>query len=313
MGSYILRRLLLSIPVILTVACFVFVLLQIAPGDPAEILTGGDATPEDIARLSQAMGLDRPVPLRFAFWIWALAHGDLGISFFTKLPVSEMIGQRIAPTFTLMVMTLILSVLIAIPAGALAAWRHDRWSDHLVMALAVLSFSVPPFAVGYLLSWFFGLQLKWLPVQGYIPFVSGFWLSIKSLILPAVALSFVFVALIARITRATLIETLSQDYIRSARAKGVPNRTILFKHALKNAAIPILTVIGSGVALLVSGAVIIETVFAIPGLGRLTVDAILRRDYPVIQGVVLLFSFLYIAVNLLVDVLYRAFDPRIKY
>lgn len=303
----------LSIPVMLTVACFVFLLLQIAPGGPAEILTGGEATPEEIARLSQEMGIDRPVPIRFVVWIWSIAHGDLGTSFFTRLPVSQMIGQRIAPTFTLMVMTLILSVSLAIPAGALAAWRHDRWNDRLVMALAVLCFSVPPFAVGYLLSWFFGLHLRWLPVQGYVPFGNGLWPSIKSLILPAVALSCVFVALIARITRATIIETLAQDYIRSARAKGVPNRAILFKHALKNAAIPILTVIGSGVALLVSGAVIIETVFAIPGLGRLTVDAILRRDYPVIQGVVLLFSFLYIAVNLLIDVLYRAFDPRIKY
>jgi peptide/nickel transport system permease protein len=313
MLSYILRRLLMTAPVMLFVALFVFGLLDFAPGDPAALLAGEDATPEDIARIRMALGLDEPFLARFAHWTWNVLHGDLGTSLFTGLPVSHMILQRLAPTFSLMVMTLLVSVTIAIPMGAFAAWRHNRWQDRGVMVLAVFSFSVPSFAVGYLLAWIFGLQLRWFPVQGYVPFSSGLWVSLHSLVLPALALGSVYVALITRITRATLLETLSQDYVRTARAKGVGNRDILFRHALKNAAVPIITVIGSGVALLISGTVVTETVFSIPGLGRLTVDAILRRDYPIIQGVILLFSMLYVLVNLLVDLLYRVFDPRINY
>lgn len=313
MLSYILRRLLMTAPVMLFVALFVFGLLDFAPGDPAALLAGEDATPQDIANIRMALGLDEPFLTRFVHWSWNALHGDLGTSLFTGLPVSHMILQRLAPTFSLMVMTLLVSVTIAIPMGAFAAWRHNRWQDRGVMVLAVFSFSVPSFAVGYLLAWFFGLQLRWFPVQGYVPFSSGLWLSLHSLVLPALALGSVYVALITRITRATLLETLSQDYVRTARAKGVGNRNILFRHALKNAAVPIITIIGSGVALLISGTVVTETVFSIPGLGRLTVDAILRRDYPIIQGVILLFSVLYVLVNLLVDLLYRVFDPRINY
>lgn len=313
MLSYILRRLLMTAPVMLFVALFVFGLLDFAPGDPAALLAGEDATPQDIANIRMTLGLDEPFLTRFVHWSWNALHGDLGTSLFTGLPVSHMILQRLAPTFSLMVMTLLVSVTIAIPLGAFAAWRHNRWQDRGVMVLAVFSFSVPSFAVGYLLAWFFGLQLRWFPVQGYVPFSSGLWLSLHSLVLPALALGSVYVALITRITRATLLETLSQDYVRTARAKGVGNRNILFRHALKNAAVPIITVIGSGVALLISGTVVTETVFSIPGLGRLTVDAILRRDYPIIQGVILLFSVLYVLVNLLVDLLYRVFDPRINY
>ena len=224
-----------------------------------------------------------------------------------------MIGQRLAPTFTLMIMTLILSVSLAVPLGALAAWRHNKLYDRSIMMLAVLSFSIPSFVVGYLLAYGFGLELRWLPVQGYVPFSQGFWPSIRTLILPTCALGSVYVALITRISRATLLETLSQDYIRTARSKGVSNKGILFRHALKNVGVPIVTVVGSGVALLISGAVVTETVFSIPGVGRLTVDAILRRDYPIIQGVILMFSLLYVLVNLTVDLLYRVFDPRIKY
>lgn len=313
MLSYILRRLLMTAPVMLFVALFVFGLLDFAPGDPAALMAGEDATPQDIARIRLALGLDEPFFTRFAHWTWSAIHGDLGTSLFTGLPVSQMIVQRLAPTFSLMVMTLLVSVSIAIPLGAFAAWRHNRWQDRGVMVMAVFSFSVPSFAVGYLLAWVFGLQLRWFPVQGYVPFSTGFWVSLHSLVLPALALGSVYVALITRITRATLLETLSQDYVRTARAKGVGNRNILFRHALKNAAVPIITVIGSGVALLISGTVVTETVFSIPGLGRLTVDAILRRDYPIIQGVILLFSVLYVLVNLLVDLLYRVFDPRINY
>lgn len=313
MFSYTLRRLLATIPVMLFVAFFVFGLLDLAPGDPAALLAGEDATPQDIARIRATLGLDQPFLLRFGHWIWNVLHGDLGTSLFTGLPVSHMISQRLEPTFSLMVLTLIVSVAAAIPLGAFAAWRHNRWQDRGIMVAAVFSFSIPSFVVGYLLAWALGLQLRWFPVQGYVPFERGFWASVHTLILPALALGSVYVALITRITRATLLDTLSQDYIRTARAKGVHNRGLLFRHALKNAAVPILTIIGSGVALLISGTVITETVFSIPGLGRLTVDAILRRDYPIIQGVILLFSFMYVLVNLAVDLLYRVFDPRIKY
>jgi peptide/nickel transport system permease protein len=195
----------------------------------------------------------------------------------------------------------------------IAAWKHGTWIDRGVMILAVFGFSVPVFVVGYLLAYVFALQLNWLPVQGYTPWSKGFWPFLSNLILPTVTLGGVYIALIARITRATMLEVLSQDYIRTARAKGVGQHAILFVHALKNAAVPIVTVVGLGVALLIGGAVVTESVFAIPGLGRLTVDAILRRDYPVIQGVVLLFSFMYVLVNLVVDLLYTVFDPRIRY
>jgi len=313
MFSYTCRRLLMTLPVMLFVAIFVFGLLDLAPGDPAALLAGEDATPEHIAQIRQNLGLDQPMPVRFGHWIYDAAHGNLGQSLYTGLPVSQMIGQRMTPTFTLMVMTLLISVLLAIPMGTLAAWRHNRWQDRGIMLFAVLIFSVPAFVVGYLLAWVFGLQLRWFPVQGYVPFSAGFFASLHTLVLPALALGSVYVALITRITRATMLETLSQDYVRTARAKGVDNRTLLFRHALKNAAVPIVTVVGIGMALLISGTVVTETVFSIPGLGRLIVDAILRRDYPVIQGTVLLFSLLYVLVNLLVDLLYRAFDPRIKY
>ncbi|MCD0503175.1 ABC transporter permease [Bordetella petrii] len=313
MLSYTLRRLFMTLPVMLFVALFVFGLLDLAPGDPAALLAGEDATPEDILRIRATLGLDQPFLQRFGAWSWNVLHGDLGTSLFTGQPVSHMISQRLAPTFSLMLMTLIVSVAIAIPIGALAAWKHNRLQDRGIMILAVFSFSVPSFAVGYLLAWIFGLQLRWFPVQGYAPLANGLWASVHTLVLPALALGSVYVALITRITRATLLETLSQDYVRTARAKGVNNRGLLFRHALKNAAVPIITVIGSGVALLISGTVVTETVFSIPGLGRLVVDAILRRDYPIIQGVILLFSFMYVLINLLVDLLYRAFDPRIKY
>ena len=313
MFAYTIRRLLLTLPVMLVVALFVYGLLDLAPGDPAVFLAGEEASLEDIDRIRQTLGLDQPFYHRFTLWLLNVLQGDLGTSLFTGVPVSQMIVQRMPPTFTLMVMTLIVSVLIAIPLGALASWRHNSTYDRSVMMVAVLSFSLPTFVVGYMLAWGFGIEMRWLPVQGYIPFSQGVWGSIKTLILPTLALSSVYVALITRITRATLLETLSQDYIRTARSKGVGNQDILFRHALKNAAIPVITVIGSGVALLISGAVVTETVFSIPGLGRLTVDAILRRDYPIIQGVILLFSFLYVLVNLIIDLLYRVFDPRIKY
>ena len=313
MLAYAARRMLSTIPVMLIVALFVFSLLYIAPGDPAAVIAGDQASASDVARIRASLGLDRPFLVRFGDWLWHVVHGDLGTSIFTNLPVTQLIGQRVEPTVALMLATLMLALVCAIPMGVVAAWRHGTWIDHAVMVLAVLGFSVPVFVVGYLLAYVFGLRLQWLPVQGYTPFADGLWPWLRNLILPAVALAGVYVALIARITRAAMLEVLAQDYVRTARAKGLGERGVLFLHALKNAAVPIVTVIGIGFAALIGGAVVTESVFAIPGLGRLTVDAILRRDYPVIQGVVLLFSFLYVLINLGVDLLYTLFDPRIRY
>ena len=313
MFAYAVRRVLATIPVMLVVALFVFSLLYIAPGDPAAIIAGDQATPADVERIRESLGLDRPYLVRFGDWLWHILHGDLGTSIFTNLPVSHMIAQRIEPTLSLMVLTIVFSIVIAIPLGVLAAWKHGTWIDRAVMVISVLGFSVPVFVFGYLLAYVFALTLDWLPVQGFTPISEGVWPFLQGLVLPTVALGLIYVALLARITRATMLDVLSQDYVRTAKAKGVGQRAVLFVHALKNAAVPIITVIGNGVALLIGGAVVTESVFAIPGLGRLTVDAILRRDYPIIQGVVLLFSVTYVLVNLVVDLLYTVFDPRIRY
>lgn len=313
MLAYIVRRILATIPVMLLVALFVFSLLYLAPGDPAAVIAGDQATPQDVERIRISLGLDEPFLVRFGGWLWDIVNLDLGKSIFTNLPVTLMISQRIEPTLSLSVLTVILSVIVAVPVGVWAAARQGTWIDSAIMTFAVLGFSVPVFVVGYLLAYIFALELDWLPVQGYTPLSEGVWPWLANLILPTIALGGVYIALIARITRATMLEVLSQDYVRTARSKGVGRRTVLFVHALKNAAVPIVTVIGIGVALLIGGAVVTETVFAIPGLGRLTVDAILRRDYPVIQGVILMFSFVYVLVNLGVDLLYTLFDPRIRY
>ena len=313
MPIFILKRILSTLPVMAFVALFVFSLLYIAPGDPAVVIAGDQASPEDVERIRQSLGLDRPFLIRFGEWLWQILHGDLGTSIFTNLPVRDMIAQRIEPTLSLMVVTLLFAVTVAVPLGVIAAWKVGTYLDNAIMAFAVLGFSVPVFIIGYLLAYIFALELDWLPVQGYTPFGNGLWPWLRKLILPAITLGFVYIALIARITRATMLDVLQQDYIRTAKAKGVAQSRVLYVHALKNAAVPVVTVIGIGLALLIGGAVVTESVFAIPGLGRLTVDAILRRDYPVIQGVVLLFSFVYVLVNLGIDLLYTVIDPRIRY
>jgi peptide/nickel transport system permease protein len=313
MSAFLVRRIVSTIPVMGFVALFVFSLLYIAPGDPAAVIAGDQASLEDIERIRAGLGLDRPFIVRFLDWVWHILHGDLGTSIFTNLPVTDMIAQRIEPTLSLMLITLVFALLISVPMGVVAAWKANTTIDRAVMTFAVLGFSLPVFVIGYLLAYLFGLTLDWLPVQGYTPINRGLWPWFQNLILPAITLGFVYIALIARITRASMLDVLSQDYIRTARSKGVGQTSILFVHALKNASIPIVTVIGLGIALLIGGAVVTETVFAIPGLGRLTVDAILRRDYPIIQGVVLLFSFAYVLINLAVDLIYTVLDPRIRY
>ena len=278
MFAYIVRRILATIPVMAVVAVFVFALLHLSPGDPAAIIAGDTATEADIIGIRAKLGLDQPIWIQFGTWLWGLLHGDLGISIFTNLPVIKLIQQRVEPTVALTLSTLIVSVAAAIPMGVLAAWRAGSWIDRVVMVFAVLGFSVPVFVLAYLLIYVFAIWLDLLPVQGYVSITQGFWPFLSRIILPSVALGMIYAALIARITRASMLDVLAQDYIRTAQAKGLANQQVLIGHALKNAAVPIVTIIGIGVALLISGVVVTETVFAIPGLGRLTVDAILRRD-----------------------------------
>ena len=313
MFAYIVRRILATIPVMAVVAIFVFALLYLSPGDPAAIIAGDTATVEDILRIRAKLGLDQPVYIQFGEWVWRLLHGDLGISIFTNLPVAKLIQQRLEPTVALSVATLIVSIAVAIPMGVLAAWKAGSWIDRVVMVFAVLGFSVPVFVLAYILIFVFAIWADLLPVQGYVSITAGFWPFLSHIILPSAALGMIFAALIARITRASMLDVLAQDYIRTAQAKGLANQQVLIGHALKNAAVPIVTIIGIGVALLIGGVVVTETVFAIPGLGRLTVDAILRRDYPIIQGIILVFSGAYVLVNLLVDLSYTLIDPRIRY
>jgi peptide/nickel transport system permease protein len=313
MIAYIVRRLIATIPVMLIVAICVFMLLHLAPGDPAAIIAGDNATPQNIAQIREKLGLDEPLWIQFITWFGQILRGDLGESFFWRTTVVQLIGQRAQPTISLACTTITFAVVIAITLGVLAAWKAGTIVDRLVMGFAVMGFSVPVFVVGYALIYCFAIWLKWLPVQGYTPIAEGLWPWLRNLILPSIALGLVYVALIARITRTTMLDVLAEDYMRTARAKGVATRPMLLKHALKNAAVPIVTVIGIGVALLIGGVVITETVFNIPGVGRLVVDAIARRDYPIIQGVIMVFSGIYVLVNLLVDLSYTFFDPRIRY
>jgi peptide/nickel transport system permease protein len=310
---YILGRLLATVPVMVVVAVFVFFLLRIAPGDPAAIIAGDDATVEAIAAVRAKLGLDRPVLEQFGLWLLRIAQGDLGVSIFSNLPVTRLIAQRLEPTVALTLSTLLVAVSLAVPMGVLAAWKARKLLDRAVMAFAVMGFALPGFLVGYVLIYLFAVQLHWLPVQGYRPIGDGFWPFVQGLILPSVALGLTYMALIARITRASMLEVLSQDYIRTANSKGLATDRVLLLHALKNASVPIVTVIGIGVALLISGVVITETVFNIPGLGRLTLDAVLKRDYPIVQGLIIVFAGTKVLVNLIVDISYAFLDPRIRY
>lgn len=313
MTAYIVRRLLATIPVMVVVAIFVFLLLHLTPGDPAAVIAGDDATPEAVDGIRTKLGLDQPIHVQFGIYAANLLRGDLGTSIFSNLPVLTLVKQRLEPSLVLAASTLVLAVLLAIPMGVLAAWKARTFIDRFVMGFSVLGFAVPGFLVGYLLIYVFAIELKWLPVQGYRPLSQGIDQTARSIILPALTLSMAYMALIARMTRASMLDVLSQDYIRTAKAKGVATLIVLLRHALKNAAVPIITVIGIGLTLLISGVVITETVFNIPGLGRLTVDAILKRDYPIIQGLIILFAGAKVLVNLLIDISYVFFDPRIRY
>lgn len=317
MLRFLAQRLLAVIPVLLVVAVIVFLILRLTPGDPAAVIAGNSATNEDIERIREQLGLTKPILAQFWIWFSGVLKGDLGFSFFQNKPVIELIAQRIEPTLSLAAGTLVLAVSIAVPLGTLAAWRMGGWLDRLLSGFSVAGFSIPVFVIGYVLIYIFSIKLQWLPVQGYRrlfgPGSQGVGAWAYQLVLPWVSLATIYVALIARVTRASVSEALTEDYIRTARAKGLKESAVLLRHALANAAVPIVTVVGIGVALLIGGVVVTETVYAIPGLGSLTVDAVLNRDFPVIQGVVLFFSVLYVLVNLAVDVSYLFLDPRIRY
>ena len=313
MLGYVARRLLATIPVMAVVAVTVFLLLRLTTGDPAAIIAGDNATAQDVAAIRTKLGLDEPIARQFVIWIGRVIQGDFGESFFFKKQVATLIAERIEPTVALAVCTLVLAVGLAVPLGVLAAWRRGTWLDRGVMGFAVLGFSVPVFVLAYLLIWLVSLKLGWLPVQGYQRIADGFGGFIERLVLPSFTLAVIYVALIARITRTSVLEVMNADYVRTARAKGLADLAVLMRHVLRNAAVPIVTVVGLGIALLIGGVVVTESVFSIPGLGRLTVDAVLARDYPTVQAVVLLFSMVYVLINLLVDLTYTFFDPRIRY
>lgn len=313
MWAYLGRRVLATVPVVLIVAVLVFSILRLTPGDPAAVIAGDAATAADIAEIRAKLGLSGSIVSQFFIWLGHALQGDLGESFFYKKTVASLIGDRLEPTLALSTLTILLAVLVAVPLGTLAAYKQGSWLDRAVMGLSVAGFSVPVFVIGYVLIWVFSLELGWFPVQGYQRLADGFWGFLHRLILPASALAVVFVALLARMTRTNVLEVLNEDYVRTARAKGLPNLKVLVFHALRNAAVPIVTVIGISIATLLGGVVVTESVFNIPGLGRLTVDAVLARDYPTVQAVILLFSLAYVFINLVIDLLYTLLDPRIRY
>ena len=313
MRGYIARRLLATIPVVTVVAIFVFLLLRLSGGDPAAVIAGDSATTQQVQEIRLKLGLERPIVEQFVIWVGRILRGDFGESYFFKKTVAELIRDRLEPTVALAICTLVLAVAMAVPLGVVAAVRRGTWIDRTVMGFSVLGFSVPVFVIGYAFIYLFAIELGWLPVQGYQRLAEGFWGFLERLILPSVTLAVIYVALIARITRASVLEVLGADHVRTARAKGLGSASVLLRHVLRNAAVPIVTVIGLGVALLIGGVVVTESVYGIPGLGRLTVDAVLARDYPTIQAVVLLFSVVYVIINLVVDLTYTLLDPRIRY
>ena len=313
MLNFLLRRGLATAPVLLIVAVIVFLLLRMTPGDPAAAIAGDAASVQDVERIRAQLGLNAPIVSQFFGWLGHVLRGDLGYSYFYKMSVTELIGQRLEPTLSVAAVTVVLTVLIAVPLGVLAAARRGGLLDRFIMSASVLGFSVPVFVAGYLMIWLFSMQLGWLPSQGYNRIAAGVGPWLRNLVLPCVTLAVMYAALIARVTRAAVSEALTEDYVRTARAKGISERRMLIRHALANAAVPIATIIGLSVAGLIGGVVVTETIYAIPGLGQLTVDAVLSRDYPLIQGITLFFSLVYVVVNLLVDLSYLLLDPRIRY
>ena len=313
MGRYTLQRLVAMIPVLLVVAVVTFSLIHLTPGDPVALMAGDEATPEQKEAIRRDMGLDKPIYEQLIIYFTDILRGDLGESIFSKFPVTELIKQRLEPTLFIALFSQIVSIVIAIPLGILAAWKANTWVDRVVMVIAVLGLAIPSFWLGANLIWVFAVKLHWFPAFGYVPISDGILPWIKSITLPSISVGFISAALIARMTRASMLEVLREDYVRTARAKGLGEQAVLLGHAFKNASIPVVTIIGIGIAGLVSGLVVTEAVFGIPGIGRLIVDAVNRRDYPVIQGVILMVTLAYVLINLIVDLIYGYLDPRIRY
>lgn len=309
---FLAKRLFSTVLVMGTVAFIIFALLRFAPGDPAAIIAGDNADPANLQAIRERMGLERPFFVQFGAWLLQIVRGDLGTSLISNVPVLDVIKQRIGPSLSLSVSTILLSTIVAVPLGVLAAWKRGTVFDRMLMAFSVTGFSLPVFLTAYLLILVFSLELGVLPIQGYKPISEGFWPFVQRLILPTLSLSTIYIALFARITRSSVSEVLEEDFIRTARAKGLSERAVLVRHALGNAAVPILTIIGIGITMLIGGVVVTESVFNLPGIGRLVVEAVLARDYPIIQALVLLFSFLNIIINLAIDLLYNVVDPRTR-
>jgi peptide/nickel transport system permease protein len=313
MAAYILRRLFGVVPVLVLVALGSFLLVHLVPGDPAMVMLGSDATPQQIQAVRTQMGLDRSLPEQFVVWVREVLRGNLGESFFLGRPVTQALMERLPATLQLALLSLFFSLLIGVPLGILAAVRQNTWWDQLIMVTAIGGISIPSFWLGLFLILVFSVQLGWLPSGGYASLWEEFGRGLRILLLPSISLGFMQAALIARMTRSSMLEVLRQDYVRTAEAKGLDWWMVTLKHALKNAMIPVITTIGTAFGVLLGGAVIVEIVFTYPGLGRLVVLAVQRRDYPLVQGALLLTSVIYVLVNLAVDLLYGVFDPRIKY
>lgn len=313
MGPYILRRLFGMIPVLFLVSLIVFSIIHLTPGDPALLMLGEEVTPEKLSALRHQLGLDQPIPVQYGFWLSQVLRGDLGRSVRTQQPVAEAIFQRLPPTVELTLFAVVISLCIAIPSGILSAVRRNSASDLISTTLALLGISMPSFLLAILLIFVFALKLRWLPPIGYTPINQDVIGNIKGMILPGLTLGAATAALVSRQTRSSLLEVLHEDYIRTARAKGLAERTVILGHGLKNAMIPVATVIGLQVGALLGGAIITETIFVLPGVGRLVVDSIFSRDFPLVQGTVLFLALIYLFANLVVDVLYVFLDPRIRY
>jgi len=313
MLAYVLRRVLLAVPVMFVVAAGVFLLLYLTPGDPVSVILGPDASPQQAQELRQRLGLDQPVPVQIFRWFGRLLHGDLGQSIYLNRPVSQTLLERAEPTLMLTLLATLFAILLGLPIGILSATRAGSWTDLGAMLVALGGISMPSFWVGLNLIFLFAVVLGVLPVAGYQPLSRGLWENLRYLLLPAVTLGFAQAALLARMARSMMLEVLREDYVRTARSKGVVERKVVLSHALRNAMVPLVTVMGLTFAILMGGAVITEQVFNIPGIGRLLVQSVLRRDYPVVQGIVLVIAFNYVAINLLVDILYGFFDPRVRH
>jgi peptide/nickel transport system permease protein len=310
--QYLIRRLLAAIPVMVMVATAVFLLLFLTPGDPAAVMLGPDARPEQVAELRERMGLNQPVYMQLLGWYGRLLRGDLGQSYFLNKPVAEAVAERAEPTLILTALATLVAMSVGLSLGILSALRRGRWIDTGSMFVAIAGVSMPTFWLGLNLIFVFGVLLQWLPVAGYQPLSAGLWENLRYMILPAITLGVFQAALLARLTRSMMLETLSEDYVRTARAKGLAEMQVVAAHAFRNALIPLLTVIGLIFAALMGGAVITEQVYNVPGVGRLLIQAVGRRDYPLVQGVVMVVAGLYVMINLVVDLLYGYLDPRIR-